>query len=161
MSQEALVKKEDEHRATSALLERHKREAREQQQAVVQANLQVKVLRESEMRWTESAAKASAAAATQKQDLRLLTQERDALLRKISRAGEGAPPGGNVELEYYRSVVKCTLCKRNEKNAIITKCCHAFCRECIDQRLNLRNRKCPACAVQFDFQSVKELFLTS
>ena len=31
----------------------------------------------------------------------------------------------------------------------------------IDKRLNLRNRKCPACAVQFDYQSVKDLYLTA
>jgi E3 ubiquitin-protein ligase BRE1 len=38
---------------------------------------------------------------------------------------------------------------------------HTFCRECIQKRLDVRNRKCPACALQFDFQSVKDLFLTA
>ena len=57
--------------------------------------------------------------------------------------------------------VKCPLCKINDKDAVIVKCCHTFCRGCIDHRLNLRNRKCPTCGVGIDFQSVKELFLTS
>ena len=52
-------------------------------------------------------------------------------------------------------------CKINEKDAVITKCCHTFCRSCIDHRLNLRNRKCPTCGVGIDAQQVKELFLTS
>ena len=39
-------------------------------------------------------------------------------------------------------------CQENEKNAIIVKCGHTFCRECIDDRLSNRNRKCPACSQQ-------------
>ena len=32
---------------------------------------------------------------------------------------------------------------------------------CIDERLANRNRKCPACSQQFDYQSVRELYLTN
>ena len=46
-------------------------------------------------------------------------------------------------------------------SAVITKCWHAFCRDCIQTRLDNRDRKCPACSQQFDYQSVKDLYLTS
>ena len=36
----------------------------------------------------------------------------------------------------------------NDKDAVINKCMHAFCRDCIQKRLDVRNRKCPACAVR-------------
>lgn len=54
---------------------------------------------------------------------------------------------------------KCTLCKVNNKDSVITKCGHAFCRDCVEQRLSLRDRKCPGCSQVFDKSYVKELFL--
>tara|TARA_B110001452_G_scaffold20623_1_gene16580 strand:- start:999 stop:1133 length:135 start_codon:yes stop_codon:yes gene_type:complete len=44
---------------------------------------------------------------------------------------------------------------------MIIKCGHTFCRSCIDDRLGNRNRKCPTCGLQFDYQGVKEMFLTN
>ena len=65
------------------------------------------------------------------------------------------------QMELYRAKLKCSLCKVNDKDAVINKCMHAFCRECIQKRLDVRNRKCPACSQQFDYQAVKDLFLTN
>ena len=66
-----------------------------------------------------------------------------------------------AQVSFYRKMVKCPLCKDNEKNAMIIKCGHTFCRHCIDDRLSNRNRKCPTCGLQFDYQGVKEMFLTN
>ena len=96
-----------------------------------------------------------------------LEAERDALSRKLVRLSskESAAGGGgsaeNEQLEFYRAKVKCTLCRTNDKDTIINKCGHTFCRECIQKRLDLRNRKCPSCALQFDFQAVKDMYLTA
>ena len=65
------------------------------------------------------------------------------------------------QMELYRTKVKCSLCRVNDKDAVISKCMHAFCRECIQKRLDVRNRKCPACSQQFDYQAVKDLYLTN
>ena len=83
-------------------------------------------------------------------------------MARLGASSKGAKdePAGE-ELDYYRSIVKCTLCKVNEKNCIINKCGHVFCRQCIEQRLNLRNRKCPGCSQQFDYQAVKDIYLTN
>ena len=70
-------------------------------------------------------------------------------------------PSPLTRLGVLARQVKCSLCMVNDKDAIISKCMHAFCRECIQTRLDNRNRKCPACALQFDFQSVKDLYLTN
>jgi len=96
-------------------------------------------------------------------------QEKEAVERKLKRlernAGTGGGAGGggggpaNEQLEYYRSMCKCPLCKTANKDTVITKCGHAFCKECIDHRLELRNRKCPGCSQVFDKGYVKELWL--
>ena len=39
--------------------------------------------------------------------------------------------------------IKCSVCHVRPKSAIITKCCHMFCRECVDSNLKTRLRKCP------------------
>ena len=89
--------------------------------------------------------------------LKRLQQEKDGLQRKVTRltasiaaggGGGGASSGADEQVDYYRRMVKCTLCQENEKNAIISKCGHTFCRDCIDERLANRNRKCPACSQQ-------------
>ena len=76
-------------------------------------------------------------------------------------AGAAAEPrgGSNEQLDYYRSMVKCPLCKNSNKDTVITKCGHAFCRDCIDSRLSLRERKCPGCSQVFDKSYVKDLWL--
>ena len=88
--------------------------------------------------------------------LKRLQQEKDVLQRKVTRltasisagGGGGASSGADEQVDYYRRMVKCTLCQENEKNAVIVKCGHTFCRDCIDDRLANRNRKCPACSQQ-------------
>ena len=64
------------------------------------------------------------------------------------------------QLEFYKGMVKCPLCKRSDKDCLITKCGHAFCRDCIDERLASRNRKCPSCNQVFGQDLVGSLFLS-
>ena len=142
---------------------------REAQAREAHATGALQAAQEAEARAREREEKANAAASTEQVAAKRIAAERDAAHRRLSRQmsgespGKGAAGGGgdNMELEFYRAKVKCSLCRINDKDAIISKCMHSFCRECIQTRLEMRNRKCPACALQFDFQSVKDLFLTS
>eukprot|EP00834_Sanchytrium_tribonematis_P002001 NODE_55_length_29507_cov_0.809712.p4 type:complete len:557 gc:universal NODE_55_length_29507_cov_0.809712:5398-7068(+) len=52
-------------------------------------------------------------------------------------------------LEYYEKLLKCTACHINFKSHIMTKCYHMFCEECIQQRIDTRQRKCPQCTDSF------------
>ena len=65
------------------------------------------------------------------------------------------------QLNFYRKMVKCPINKDEDKNCIIIKCGHTFSRSCIEDRLGNRNRKCPTCGLQFDFQGVKDMYLTN
>ncbi|KAF9884362.1 E3 ubiquitin-protein ligase bre1 [Aspergillus nanangensis] len=58
---------------------------------------------------------------------------------------------GNSSSEYemLRSLALCTVCRRNFKNTAIKTCGHVFCRECVEERLTSRSRKCPNCNRSF------------
>ncbi|OGE51280.1 hypothetical protein PENARI_c014G09544 [Penicillium arizonense] len=58
---------------------------------------------------------------------------------------------GNSSSEYemLRTLALCTVCRRNFKNTAIKTCGHVFCRECVDERVQSRSRKCPNCGKSF------------
>lgn len=47
------------------------------------------------------------------------------------------------------SMTKCSLCGKNFKNVALKTCGHCFCKDCVDDRLSARMRKCPSCNSQF------------
>lgn len=51
--------------------------------------------------------------------------------------------------EALLSMTKCSLCGKNFKNVALKTCGHCFCKDCVDDRLNARMRKCPTCNQQF------------
>ena len=165
LSRDALGKKDEEQRALQQLVEKHKKDAREAQAEASGIGQQLKAQQEVARRATDSASKQAAAATDDAMQVKRLQQERDQLQRRVNRlSAASAAPGASSEVDeqvsFWRSKVKCTLCQENEKNAVITKCFHTFCHDCIDTRLANRNRKCPACSLQFSYHDVKELFLT-
>ncbi|OJD22301.1 hypothetical protein ACJ73_06352 [Blastomyces percursus] len=48
-----------------------------------------------------------------------------------------------------QSLALCTVCRRNFKNTVIKTCGHVFCKECVEERLTSRSRKCPNCNKSF------------
>ena len=169
---EAAAKKDDEIRAHAGLIEGQKSKLNEAQRLAQQAMEATKQAQEVAKASKEREEKEAAKAAADRAEVKRLTAERDTLSRKLTRAGKdvhesksksGGGGGGDndVVLESFRRKVKCSLCMVNDKDAIISNCMHAFCRDCIQKRLDVRNRKCPACALKFEYQSVKDLFLTN
>ncbi|OJJ81915.1 E3 ubiquitin-protein ligase BRE1 [Aspergillus glaucus CBS 516.65] len=58
---------------------------------------------------------------------------------------------GNSSSEYemLRTLAICTVCRRNFKNTAIKTCGHVFCKDCVEERLTSRSRKCPNCNKSF------------
>ena len=117
---------------------------------------QLKEAQEATARASEREAKSAASVAAEAAQVKRLAAERDALQRRVSRfqaAGRTETAAGQSALEeqveFYKKLVKCPLACNLDKS-VVTKCGHSFCRECIDHRLNLRNRKCPTCSVVID-----------
>ncbi len=164
LARDTTGKKEEELGITRMLIEQHRREAKDLHTQSEQLKARLASVEEKANRSAEREAASAATAAAEVAETKKLTAQRDALQRRLARSGGGgAEPatGSSTEFEYYRTMVKCPLCKVNEKDAVISKCGHAFCRVCIDKRLELRNRKCPACSKMFDYQAVRELYLTN
>ncbi len=64
---------------------------------------------------------------------------------------------GQVALDLMR----CSVCKDRFKDTTITRCFHLFCKECIDENLRNRHRKCPACGEKFGQDDVRKVYFNS
>jgi len=53
----------------------------------------------------------------------------------------------------------CPVCNTNDKEVILLRCRHMFCRHCVDINIKNRSRKCPACAQRFDTKDVADIWL--
>ncbi|KAH9839472.1 BRE1-domain-containing protein [Rhodofomes roseus] len=62
------------------------------------------------------------------------------------------------EVDQCMSILKCSTCRQNMRNTVITKCMHSFCKSCVDARVATRQRKCPACNLAFSQGEVQTLF---
>jgi E3 ubiquitin-protein ligase BRE1 len=88
---------------------------------------------------------------------------------KASRGLSAPAEGGSEPLsrlkedhfELLRQMLECSVCRRNHKNVALLKCGHLFCKDCIDDRIKLRNRRCPACQLNFSNEDVKQVFFAS
>lgn len=54
----------------------------------------------------------------------------------------------------------CPSCKVKRKDAVLTKCFHVFCLECLKTRYETRQRKCPKCNAGFGANDYHRLYLT-
>jgi Zinc finger, C3HC4 type (RING finger) len=84
-------------------------------------------------------------------------QSRMERLRSLDGCGDALL---RQELEGLRLQLRCGVCQTRHKSVIITKCWHMFCKECIDTRLSLRDRKCPGCSGTFGKPDVQQFYFT-
>ncbi|KAK6349591.1 hypothetical protein TWF696_005875 [Orbilia brochopaga] len=62
-------------------------------------------------------------------------------------------------LEGFRSMVRCGVCRTGQKSRVIKTCGHLFCKDCIEERITSRNRKCPNCGRPFAATDVLAIVL--
>lgn len=93
----------------------------------------------------------------------ILDKEVSRLKRKVADANAGAPRkrgDDNTQLEYLDSLLKCSACKERYRDRIITRCLHTFCEQCVNARIQTRQRKCPHCGLAFATSDVQVLYCT-
>jgi len=90
-----------------------------------------------------------------------LKEEVEALQRKLRASTDhhGAGHREDTEVDIYRRLLKCNSCHTRDKNAVITKCMHVFCRQCLDTRIETRQRKCPNCGEAFGAGDIRNIYL--
>ncbi len=63
------------------------------------------------------------------------------------------------ELDVCKKLLYCSSCNLRQKEVALNKCMHVFCKECIDNRLETRQRKCPMCLEPFGANDVRNIYL--
>jgi len=43
----------------------------------------------------------------------------------------------------------CSVCRKNFKDTVIKTCGHVLCKDCVEERIQSRSRKCPHCNKAF------------
>ncbi|XP_031623300.1 E3 ubiquitin-protein ligase Bre1-like [Contarinia nasturtii] len=65
------------------------------------------------------------------------------------------------EIREYKEILTCTSCKTKRKDAVLSKCFHVFCYDCLRTRYETRQRKCPKCNCAFGANGYHRLYLSS
>ena len=55
--------------------------------------------------------------------------------------------------------MKCKACKKRNKEVVLTSCFHTFCRECMNQNIKDRKRRCFVCSKKVTKDQIKTLYL--
>mmetsp|Transcript_6668 Transcript_6668/g.12818 ORF Transcript_6668/g.12818 Transcript_6668/m.12818 type:complete len:857 (+) Transcript_6668:287-2857(+) len=64
-----------------------------------------------------------------------------------------------TQVSVLKSRLACPVCHYRDKCCIITKCGHLHCKQCVDERISNRSRKCPTCNQMFSKTDVTDVFL--
>ncbi|XP_016096646.1 E3 ubiquitin-protein ligase BRE1A-like [Sinocyclocheilus grahami] len=87
------------------------------------------------------------------------------LRRKIEKAkkpAENVQNGDeilNEEINDYKARLTCPCCNSRVKDAVLTKCFHVFCFECVKTRYDTRQRKCPKCNAAFGANDFHRIYI--
>ncbi len=155
------VQQLDKERSTVRELQEVSKSAQESKESAAR---QIETMR------TAMVAEASAAEGLQKKvfdlqsEVTSLQHRNDKLKRKVQDAGAHRLPGDDKalleELRQVKSKLRCSVCSVRDKDTVITKCFHTFCRTCVNHNLESRQRKCPNCTKPFGLSDVQTIFLT-
>ncbi|KAL1992908.1 hypothetical protein VTN49DRAFT_3664 [Thermomyces lanuginosus] len=138
--------------ALNALTNKH----RASQQQLAESNIIIEGLRQQvaelkNLASEKDSALASTAAACRKAEAEVEGLKSSLNDTKKSLESWKSKSLGNSSSEYemLRSLTLCTVCRRNFKNTCLKTCGHVFCRECVEERVTSRSRKCPNCGRSF------------
>jgi len=76
-----------------------------------------------------------------------------------SRAVDEDVPLLLEEIKEFKQKLTCPCCSFRRKNAILLRCYHVFCLECLTLRYETRQRKCPKCNLPFGPNDFKKIYL--
>jgi chromosome segregation ATPase len=88
----------------------------------------------------------------------------NAILAERERDHEQQASSNNIEeasdlASQYRQLLLCGACRTRFKDTAILRCMHTFCRQCVTDRLETRQRKCPTCGDPFAQSDVRTIYI--
>jgi len=165
LSQAAVNAVEKELALRTQALEMHKRKAIESAQSSADLKLHLDKYHSQMKESQQIVADKTASLEQEAYKTRRYQEEIASLKKKIERAKkfEVANTADEVllaEIQEYKEQLTCPSCKVKKKDAVLTKCFHVFCFDCLRTRYETRQRKCPKCNAAFGANDYHRLYLS-
>ncbi|XP_005102459.1 E3 ubiquitin-protein ligase Bre1 [Aplysia californica] len=156
---------EKEQGLTQQAMEMHKRKAVESSQTAADLKLHLDKYQAQLKEAQVAVAEKTASLEQEVFKYKRMQEEVAKLNRKLERSKkiEMAGAADEVlleEIKEYKEQLTCPSCKVNKKDAVLTKCFHVFCLECLRTRYETRQRKCPKCNAGFGANDFHRLYLS-
>jgi E3 ubiquitin-protein ligase BRE1 len=65
----------------------------------------------------------------------------------------------NTQISVLKNRLACPVCHYRDKECIIMRCRHMHCKQCVEERITNRSRKCPTCNNKFSDKDVEDIWL--
>ncbi|MFH4974275.1 hypothetical protein AB6A40_000984 [Gnathostoma spinigerum] len=158
---------QNEHqlRMSASALDEYKRKATELSQTSADIKAQ---LEKCSSQLTDAQQAVTSKSSQQEEDMyriRRLEEDKSILKKKLERAKKMEKVDNmdevlNEEIRELKDLLTCPSCKVRRKDAILTKCFHVFCMECMKTRYETRRRKCPKCNAAFGANDYRRMYFT-
>lgn len=162
--QNSLATLEKELSLRQQALEMHKRKAIESAQSAADLKLHLEKYHAQMKEAQQVVAEKTMALEQEAYKYRRVQEEIASLRRKVERAKkfEMVDRADEVlmeEIREYKDTLTCPSCKVKRKDAVLIKCFHVFCFDCLRTRYETRQRKCPKCNAAFGANDYHRLYL--
>ncbi|XP_059474255.1 E3 ubiquitin-protein ligase Bre1 isoform X2 [Neocloeon triangulifer] len=162
--QNSLATAEKELNLRQQAMEMHKRKAIESAQSAADLKLHLEKYHAQMKEAQQVVAEKTAALEAEAYKTKRLQEEIAQLRRKVERMKkiEMAGTADEVmmeEIREYKETLTCPSCKVKRKDAVLSKCFHVFCYDCLRTRYETRQRKCPKCNAAFGANDYHRLYL--
>ncbi|MCL4122258.1 UNVERIFIED_CONTAM: hypothetical protein GTU68_007945, partial [Idotea baltica] len=163
--QNTLATVEKELTLRQQALEMHKRKAIESAQSAADLKLHLEKYHAQMKEAQQVVAEKTMALEQEAYKYKRVQEETASLKRKVERAKkfEMADRADEVlmeEIKEYKDILTCPSCKVKRKDAVLIKCFHVFCFDCLRTRYETRQRKCPKCNAAFGANDYHRLYLS-
>jgi len=146
-------------------MEMHKRKAIESAQSAADLKLHLEKYHSQIKEVQQTVAEKTSALESEAFKTKRMHEDSAILKRKVERLKkiEMASDMDEIlkeEIREYKETLTCPSCKVKRKDAILTKCFHVFCYDCLRTRYETRQRKCPKCNAAFGASDYHRLYLS-
>lgn len=146
-------------------LEMHKRKAIESAQSAADLKLHLEKYHSQMKEAQQVVAEKTSSLEAEAYKTKRLQEELAQFKRKAERMKKMEMSGTTIdevmieEIRDYKETLTCPSCKVKRKDAVLSKCFHVFCYDCLRTRYDTRQRKCPKCNCAFGANDYHRLYL--
>ncbi|XP_078362089.1 E3 ubiquitin-protein ligase BRE1B-like isoform X2 [Oculina patagonica] len=162
--QNAVTSLEKELNLRQQAMDLHKRKAIESAQSAQDLKIRFDSFQQQFQEAQESLSEQTRASEEEAFKSRRVQEECASLKRRLEKEKKNVLYGAAdeillEEIKQYKAKLTCPCCNTRKKDAILTKCFHVFCFECLKTRYDTRQRKCPKCNATFGNNDFHRIYL--